>query len=180
MAIGKRARFEVFKRDSFRCQYCGRTPPEVILHVDHVLPKSGGGPDAMDNYVTACSDCNLGKSDVSLTSIPATIQQKIDLLRERQEQLSEYRKLLEVGAKVGRRQIIRVARHFKRMTGEKMPVRLRCGSMMTFLKHFTEYELQEFIGTAVNACPAGDLDRVVRYFCGMCWRRIKGELPGNC
>src|SRR5262249_12475071 len=29
-------RFEVFRRDDFRCTYCGRKPPEVVLHVDHV------------------------------------------------------------------------------------------------------------------------------------------------
>ena len=34
-SISKKARFEVFKRDSFTCQYCGRTAPDVVLHLDH-------------------------------------------------------------------------------------------------------------------------------------------------
>jgi 5-methylcytosine-specific restriction endonuclease McrA len=38
MAISKKLRFEVFKRDNFTCQYCGRETPEVILEADHVIP----------------------------------------------------------------------------------------------------------------------------------------------
>ena len=42
MGLSKKMRFEVFKRDAFKCQYCGGTPPAVILEIDHVDPKSGG------------------------------------------------------------------------------------------------------------------------------------------
>lgn len=56
-------RFKVLKRDNFMCAYCGRRPPEVELQVDHVMPRSKGGSDNLDNLTTACSDCNLGKSD---------------------------------------------------------------------------------------------------------------------
>lgn len=41
--ISKALRFEVFKRDSFTCQYCGRSAPEVVLEVDHIVPVSKGG-----------------------------------------------------------------------------------------------------------------------------------------
>lgn len=45
-AISKKIRFEVFKRDSFTCQYCGEKAPDVILHVDHIDPVAkGGGKD---------------------------------------------------------------------------------------------------------------------------------------
>jgi hypothetical protein len=66
MAIGKRLRFEIFKRDGFKCVYCGATPMATPLHVDHVEPKAGGGSDDPSNLVTACASCNLGKSDVPL------------------------------------------------------------------------------------------------------------------
>lgn len=61
MALSKSLRFEVFKRDSFTCQYCGRSAPEVLLHADHIDPKANGGEDTILNLVTSCQDCNLGK-----------------------------------------------------------------------------------------------------------------------
>lgn len=69
MAISTRTRFEVFKRDGFRCRYCGATAAENELHVDHVHPVAEGGGDEPGNLVTACRDCNLGKSDVPLESV---------------------------------------------------------------------------------------------------------------
>jgi len=46
MAVSTRTRFEIFKRDSFRCQYCGKSAPDVILHIDHIEPASKGGKEA--------------------------------------------------------------------------------------------------------------------------------------
>lgn len=57
-------RFDVFKRDNYRCQICGRTAQDdnVKLEVDHKLAKSKGGTDTLDNLWTLCFDCNRGKS----------------------------------------------------------------------------------------------------------------------
>lgn len=60
--ISKSTRFQVFTRDRFTCQYCSRAAPEVVLHVDHYIPVSAGGPDDFWNLLTACQDCNAGKS----------------------------------------------------------------------------------------------------------------------
>lgn len=61
-------RFDVLSRDGFRCQYCGVSVEEgALLHVDHRFPKSKGGLDTLENLVTACIDCNLGKSDKIMT-----------------------------------------------------------------------------------------------------------------
>jgi 5-methylcytosine-specific restriction endonuclease McrA len=49
--MSKKLRFEVFKRDSFTCQYCGKTPPLVVLEVDHIHPVSKGGSCGMDNLI---------------------------------------------------------------------------------------------------------------------------------
>lgn len=64
MAISKRTRFEVLRRDKHTCQYCGEKAPHAILHVDHVIPVTLGGSDKPDNLVAACKDCNLGKASV--------------------------------------------------------------------------------------------------------------------
>lgn len=61
--LSQRTRFAALFRDNFTCQYCGRKPPEVILHIDHRVPFSLGGDNSLDNLLTACSECNLGKSN---------------------------------------------------------------------------------------------------------------------
>jgi len=64
--VSPRRRWQVLARDSFTCTYCGRKPPEVALHVDHKVSVKDGGSDDLDNLVTACDECNLGKSDSSV------------------------------------------------------------------------------------------------------------------
>jgi 5-methylcytosine-specific restriction endonuclease McrA len=55
-------RKNVMLRDAHQCQYCGRRPPVRDLNIDHVMPKSRGGPDSWENLVTACRNCNLRKA----------------------------------------------------------------------------------------------------------------------
>jgi 5-methylcytosine-specific restriction endonuclease McrA len=45
------------------CARCGRRPPEIKLHVDHVFPASRGGSSQYDNLQFLCADCNLTKSN---------------------------------------------------------------------------------------------------------------------
>lgn len=63
--IGSRKRFRVLQRHGFRCRYCGRPAPDVVLHVDHIISVSAGGTDDEANLVAACKDCNFGKSALS-------------------------------------------------------------------------------------------------------------------
>lgn len=61
-------RMEIFDRDKFACQYCGRTvlKDKITLQVDHIIPKAKGGKDEKTNLITACEECNLGKKDALL------------------------------------------------------------------------------------------------------------------
>jgi ferredoxin len=56
-------RMKVLERDHYTCRYCGKCVAvhSVVLHVDHIFPESEGGKTTLDNLVTACEDCNLGK-----------------------------------------------------------------------------------------------------------------------
>lgn len=65
MAISKRTRYEILRRDGNACRYCGSIAPDVKLTVDHVMPVALGGSDDPSNLVAACSDCNAGKSSTS-------------------------------------------------------------------------------------------------------------------
>lgn len=67
MAVSKRTRFEVLRRDNHICRYCGASTPDVHLTIDHVLPVALGGDDSPSNLVAACDTCNSGKSSTSPT-----------------------------------------------------------------------------------------------------------------
>lgn len=56
-------RFNLFLRDEFRCQYCGKRGE---LTFDHVVPRARGGVTSWQNVVAACSPCNLAKGSKSL------------------------------------------------------------------------------------------------------------------
>ena len=88
-SIPKSVRFEVFKRDSFKCQYCGASAPDVILEVDHIVPVAEGGENDMMNLITSCRDCNRGKGKKRLTDRQTIEKQKTELddLNERRQQM---------------------------------------------------------------------------------------------
>lgn len=85
--IPKKIRFEVLKRDSFTCQYCGRQAPDVILEVDHIVPVAEGGDNSILNLITSCRDCNRGKGKKELSDSSAIAKQKKTLneIQERKE-----------------------------------------------------------------------------------------------
>lgn len=87
-AITKKTRFEVFKRDSFTCQYCGKSAPTVILHADHIDPVISGGDNSILNLITSCSGCNLGKGGRKLSDQSALIKQ-IDIAKQQKERLEQ-------------------------------------------------------------------------------------------
>lgn len=87
--ITKKLRFEVFKRDNFTCQYCGKMAPDVILEVDHINPVAKGGDNNILNLITSCFDCNRGKGKRKLTQneeIKKT-QEMLKNINEKKEQL---------------------------------------------------------------------------------------------
>lgn len=97
--LSKKIRFEVFKRDKFVCQYCGRMAPDIILEVDHIVPVAEGGTDDMLNLITSCRDCNRGKGKTRIsddTEIKKQQQQLVELAekREQTEMLMEWKREL--------------------------------------------------------------------------------------
>lgn len=68
MAVSRRLRYEVLRRDNHTCRYCGASAPEVKLTVDHVTASALGGKDEASNLVTACGPCNSGKSSTTADS----------------------------------------------------------------------------------------------------------------
>lgn len=76
-----RLRFEIFKRDNFSCQYCGKNPIEngCKLNIDHIIPRNRGGTNESSNLITACEECNLGKGDILLTENSLKKQREVKI-----------------------------------------------------------------------------------------------------
>ncbi len=56
----KLSKKEVFLRDRFTCQYCGKKSQDLTL--DHVVPRRQRGSHSWNNVVAACTKCNLRKA----------------------------------------------------------------------------------------------------------------------
>ncbi len=54
-------RKNILRRDNYKCAYCGRS--DIMLTVDHIVPKARGGNDSWENLITACTKCNNIKGD---------------------------------------------------------------------------------------------------------------------
>jgi 5-methylcytosine-specific restriction endonuclease McrA len=57
------SRRNIYKRDHFQCQYCGKNPGGEELTIDHVTPRAHGGISSWTNCVLACIECNSRKAD---------------------------------------------------------------------------------------------------------------------
>ena len=60
-------RYNVLKRAKHRCELCGGHEDQVALHVDHIIPRSKGGPDDISNFQALCMTCNTNKRDTDDT-----------------------------------------------------------------------------------------------------------------
>lgn len=64
--INSSTRYSILERAGFKCQCCGVKPLKnnnITLHVDHIIPRSLGGSDNIDNLQILCNKCNLSKQD---------------------------------------------------------------------------------------------------------------------
>lgn len=74
--LPKPSRKNIFLRDCFTCQYCGKKFNKSDLTIDHVVPKVKGGKTTWTNSVTSCSKCNNKKSDKSIENSGMSLLRK--------------------------------------------------------------------------------------------------------
>lgn len=177
--IGKRLRFEVFKRDNFTCVYCGGKPPDVTLQADHVIPVSKGGRGILENLVAACSDCNAGKSnkgiDEALSPIkiePEKVAKRIALMQERDLLLVQELEIRQ--ASVNR--LLELWDTLNKTSPPGSPKFSFTKNMESGLHKIVPRlkmdEIAEAMTIAVRKCDTDTYD-CDRYFFGICWRKIK-------
>lgn len=95
IALSKQSRFRIFTRDGFRCRYCGRSSEETTLEVDHIIPVAKGGTNDDANLITACIDCNRGKSDKQIGAFAPTEGERLRIAQDVNEQISSAKKAAE-------------------------------------------------------------------------------------
>lgn len=163
-SISKKVRFEVFKRDSFICQYCGQSAPDVVLHVDHIQPVSKGGDNDIMNLITSCQACNSGKSDRLLTDTTAIDKQKaqLDELNEKRQQLEmmiEWRETLK-DFDSGAAQ--KIATYFESQAGCEVNDN-GIKSIVKWMKKFSYLEILEAIDASVSQYVKNDTHEEVAH-----------------
>jgi len=150
-STGKRLRFEIFKRDSFKCQYCGAQPPNVVLVIDHVHPVAQGGDNDPINLITSCEVCNQGKSDRLLGNIAPRPDADLEWLQMQQE-IAELRRYQ--AARVERDDMIteiaiRLSENFVQESGTRVNADNIAMEIIKMLgKHSPEFVEEALISTA--------------------------------
>lgn len=178
MAVSKRLRYEVLRRDNFACKYCGATAPDVKLTVDHVTPEALGGSDDPSNLVAACGACNGGKTsttpnaatvaDVSTDALrwSAALAQAAENLREQEKPKVAYREAF-------------LAEWNRRGYGEgdeRKPATLPGGWKAAIERFRTlnlpEWVWEEIVDTAMGYSTVRPENKF-KYCCGMAWKKVK-------
>jgi hypothetical protein len=177
MAVSKRLRFEIFRRDNHTCRYCGRTAPEWPMQVDHVTPVALGGSDEATNLVTACKDCNAGKTSVP-PGAPLVADVSADALR--------WSRAMQEVAAIRQTNYAEQQKELEWFTAlwddwhygfDKKPIPAPEGfhSVLDFLAAgLTHPEIVELLNVAMRATHIPP-SATWKYFCGCCWKRIRAN-----
>jgi hypothetical protein len=175
MAIPKRLRYEILRRDNHACRYCGRAAPDVALTVDHVTPVVLGGTDDPTNLATACTDCNAGKTS-STPDAPLVDDVASDALR--------WGKAIEEAARVDR-----VTREERAALIAHIDAEWCTWTYSWYEREFPRpADWESTIHQMLRAgADAGDLEYAIRtamksqaatdskwrYFCGVIWKMVR-------
>ena len=171
-AISKKTRFDVFKRDGFVCQYCGAHPPMAVLEVDHIHPVSQGGGNSMDNLVTACFDCNRGKSDRTLSDVPQSLNDKAAEVLEREAQIKGY----QAAMNKKKSRIDEEGESVREVYERFNPGYTLNEKSMVTVRHFIEkLGVHDVCSEMERAYSKARKDQEFRYFCGICWNKIRED-----
>jgi hypothetical protein len=167
MAISKKLRFEILTRDGYACVYCGRDRSEVKLEVDHVIPKSKGGSNDPVNLVSACFDCNRSKSNSLIPEAKTAgfcVQNSEHVTRMAEAEAAKIKAM-----RSAKRQFNKLKRDLEdclaleiTKPGER--------SVKQFLAKLGPVEVAEAAEIASTKFSKGDR---WRYFCGVCWNKIR-------
>jgi hypothetical protein len=178
MALSKRLRYEILRRDAYTCRYCGAKAPDVPLRVDHVTPVALGGSDNPTNLVTACEPCNSGKSSVPADAAvvagvdddalrwAAAMGQAAENLKAQQRPKLAYRDVFQDSwnewtyTHQGKKETFELPANWK-------------ASLDTFREAGLPEEVWSDIIDKAMTNPLVKADNTFRYCCGIAWRMVR-------
>lgn len=174
MAVSKRLRFEILRRDNHACRYCGATAPEVALTVDHVVPAALGGGDEPSNLVAACAYCNSGKSATS-PDAPIVDDVAADALRWARAMVQAAD--VQTAARTRERAVMDAfAEHWHDWEHDGKPFLPLTAEHYTTLQNLRKagLSLDDLCYAATEAMCATHIPRgrLWRYFAGISWRLV--------
>jgi len=180
MPISKRLRYEIFRRDNHACRYCGAAAPNVQLQIDHVLSVALGGTDQPGNLVTACRDCNSGKS-----ATPAGAALIADVDQDAVRWAAAKRRAAEM-IEADRESQRVVAGEVEYVFADTLVPSYRGGgTLYDYIPPdaFNTYDQLIRAGLALvdfeeaariaAAAKSGRPQEAWRYFCGVCWKKVR-------
>lgn len=173
MAVSKRLRHEVMKRDNFTCRYCRSV--DNPLTIDHVVPVALGGSDEPDNLVACCADCNAGKSSASPNAeLVADVAQNAIIWAGA---IAEYSKI----RLADRKKRDAYTRRFTKVWDvwnygfKKLPIPRPADWKSTIWQFYAlGFPIEELEDSVQIACGNSrvDVDSTFRYMCGVVYRKI--------
>jgi len=157
-------------------QYCGNTPP-IVLQVDHIHPVSKGGENNIDNLITSCQPCNIGKGVGLLNDIPKSLKNRAKEIAENELQIQQYNKILSSRAdRIEKEAWVVIERLEGCEVGGYDTKRIL--SIKRFIGLLPINEILEAADiTASKFTYIGA--KQWKYFCAVCWNKIKGVDPSD-
>nr|WP_280465651.1 HNH endonuclease [Nocardia brasiliensis] len=181
MTVSRRLRFEILRRDNHTCRYCGTSAPDAPMTVDHVIPVALGGSDEPSNLITACKDCNAGKSSIAPDGPQVAevneraLRWTAALQQAAAEREIEYQNQKAIAADFRERW---ESQGWDHLSYASRPVPLPSGfanSVQRLLSaglSFSDFdELIEVTMTTTTVAA----ENKWQYFCGCCWKRVKAS-----
>lgn len=168
-SVSKKTRFEIFKRDGFKCMYCGAHPPSALLHVDHIVAVANGGKSDIDNLITACEPCNQGKCARRLEVAPQSLAEKALSVVEREDQLRGYHEILEAKRQRLDDQTWLIINVMK--PNADTVSRNEFQSIKSFIEKIGYHATLESMEIALAS--QASYRNTFKYFCGVCWNRVR-------
>lgn len=185
-SLSKKLRFEIFKRDKFKCQYCGKSSPDVLLEVDHIKPVVEGGDNSDINLITACFDCNRGKGKHPLSEVPQALNEKLKFEKEKVEQIKKFNDFLMESRKEIDEHVEELGLYWFNKYVEKKDSLVFGAQRENTIRNFLRKMFLSEIYEAMDISWSKDFyfynqndDKYWRYFCGVCWNKIRDKEAEN-